>query len=223
MTTRFERVALVFLVTLLAFFYALMIRSHAAAYSAIMNGEWVLMENGTVVADDYKVAEADAESDWITICEPPTAAEPVEEVTKDTEIELNAYEQIAARTTDEEWELLRWIVALECCDEPFEGQIAVVETILNRVLSSKWTAPWGGDTIGAVLRGKNQYSTLKYVGSSKAWATPNQNTDDVIAECIRRGPCSVLPSIKYTYFDSKGGKNGIDHIKIGHHTFGRDK
>ena len=62
MITRFERAALVFLVTMLAFFYALMIRSHAAAYSAIMNGEWVLMENGTVVADDYKVAEADAEA-----------------------------------------------------------------------------------------------------------------------------------------------------------------
>ena len=223
MITRFERISLTFLVALLALFYTMTIRSYASAYSAIVNGEWVMMENGTVVADDYKVAEAEAEADFIEIVERPEEAAPeVAEVTNDTK-ELNPYEEIAARTTDEEWELLRWIVALECNDQPFEGQCAVVETIFNRVLSPKWTAPWGGDTIGAVLRGKGQYSTLKYVGSSKAWATPNQNTDDVIAETIRRGPASVLPSVKYTYFDSKGGKNGIDHIRIGGHTFGRDK
>ena len=222
MITRFERAVLVFLVTMLAFFYALMIRSHAAAYSAIMNGEWVLMENGTVVADDYKVAEADAESDWITICEPPTAAEPVEEVTKDTERELNAYEQIAARTTDEEWELLRWIVALEAGDQGLEGEMMVIESIFNRVLSPKWTEPWGGDTISAVLHGKHQYSTLKYVGSSKAWCTPGQLEDDAIAETIRRGP-SLLPSTKYVYFDSKGGVNGFDTIQYKGHYFSREK
>lgn len=222
MVTKFEKTALAFLTVLFGVFYAMTIHSFSASYSAIINGEWVMMENGTVVADDYKVAEADADADFIEIVEKPEEASPVEEIA-DTKEELNPYEEIAARTTDEEWELLRWVVALECNDQPFEGQCAVVETIFNRVLSPKWTEPWGGDTIGAVLRGKGQYSTLKYVGSSKAWATPNQNTDDVIAETIRRGPASVLPSVKYTYFDSKGGKNGIDHIRIGGHTFGRDK
>ena len=224
MITRFERVALVFVVMLLAVFYALTIKAHAAAYSAIVNGEWVMMENGTVVADDYKVAEAEAEAgaDYIEIVEKPEEAAPVvEEVANDTK-ELNAYEEIAARTTDEEWELLRWIVALEAGDQGLEGEMMVIESIFNRVLSPKWTAPWGGDTIGAVLHGKGQYSTLKYVGSSRAWCTPGQLEDDAIAETIRRGP-SLLPSTKYVFFDSKGGVNGYDTIRYKGHYFSREK
>ena len=229
MSTRFERIALTLLIAVLAVFYAATIRGFA--YSAIVNGEWVEMVNGTVVADDFQVAEADVGADFIDIVERPEGAVAADEdninteeiVKHEPEHEPNAYEIIAASMTDEERELLRWIVCLECCDEPYEGQIAVVETIFNRVLSPKWTAPWGGDTIGAVLHGRGQYATLKYVGSSRAWATPNEKTDDVISECIRRGPASVLPSTKYTYFDSKGGVNGTDHVRIGHHTFGRDK
>lgn len=222
MITRFERISLTFLVALLALFYTMTIRSYASAYSAIMNGEWVMMENGTVVADDYKVAEAEAEADFIEIVERPEEAAPeVTEVTNDTK-ELNPYEEIAARTTDEEWELLRWIVALEAGDQGLEGEMMVVESIFNRVLSPKWTAPWGGDTISAVLHGKHQYSTLKYVGSSKAWCTPGQLEDDAIAETIRRGP-SLLPSTKYVYFDSKGGVNGFDTIRYKGHYFSREK
>lgn len=222
MNTRFERVSLTFLVALLALFYAMTICSYASAYSAIVNGEWVMMENGTVVADDYKVAEAEAEADFIEIVERPEEAAPeAAEVTNDTK-ELNPYEEIAARTTDEEWELLRWIVALEAGDQGLEGEMMVVESIFNRVLSPKWTAPWGGDTISAVLHGKHQYSTLKYVGSSKAWCTPGQLEDDAIAETIRRGP-SLLPSTKYVYFDSKGGVNGFDTIRYKGHYFSREK
>ena len=228
MSTRFERIVLACLIVVLAVFYTATI--HSFAYSAIINGEWVEMRNGTVVADDYQAVEADIGADFIDIVERAEQAETVAEEDNintnkvtEPEHEPNAYEVIAASMTAEESELLRWVVCLECCDEPFEGQIAVVETIFNRVLSPKWTAPWGGNTVGAVLRGKGQYATIKYIGSSRAWATPNEKTDDVISECIRRGPASVLPSTKYTYFDSKGGVNGIDHIKIGHHTFGRDK
>lgn len=225
MVTKFEKTALAFLIVLFGVFYAMTIHSFSASYSAIINGEWVMMENGTVVADDYKVAEADADADFIEIVEKPEEASPVEEIadTKaDTKEELNPYEEIAARTTDEEWELLRWIVALEAGDQGLEGEMMVIESIFNRVLSPKWTAPWGGDTIDAVLHGKHQYSTLKYVGSSKAWCTPGQLEDDAIAETIRRGP-SLLPSTKYVYFDSKGGVNGFDTIRYKGHYFSREK
>ena len=224
MITRFEKTSLALLLGLAAVFYGATIRSFA--YSAIIDGEWVEMQNGTVVAADYQVAEADAGADWIEIVEKPETAEVVEAApslqTEDT-INTNPYEELAARTTDEEWELLRWIIALESGGESFRGQQAVCETIFNRVLSPKWTAPWGGNTIGEVLRGKHQFSTLKWVGSPKAWCTPSQITDDVIAETIRSGPATVLPSEKYVYFDSKGGVNGYGHTKIGRQTFGAER
>lgn len=209
MIARIEKVAIALLLAELLLFFGLTIRSFA--YDSIVNGERVEVFE----ADDYDLALEEAEAEFVDITESPDIAE--------VTVQLNPYEEIAARTTDEEWELLRWIVCLEANNQTFDQQCAVVETIFNRVLSPKWTAPWGGDTIGEVLRGKHQYSTLRYVGSSKAWATPNQTTDDVIAETIRRGPATVLPSTKYVYFDSRGGLNGINHIRLGAHTFGAEK
>lgn len=136
--------------------------------------------------------------------------EPMEEVVS------NPYQTIPI--SDTEYEELRWVIALESGANNFTDKKAVCETILNRVLSEK---NWGGSVSG-VIHMKHQFSTVKYIGSPKAWATPGEMEDDVISEVLRDG-CKVLPSYRYVYFDSKGGVNGKDHIKIkGGNTYGRE-
>lgn len=132
------------------------------------------------------------------------------------EIVENPYQTIPI--SDAEYEELRWILALEAQGEGLEGEIAVCEAIFNRVLS---TSNWGSGVHGVLSR-RGQFSTYKLIGSRKAWARPGELEDDAISECLRRGP-SILPSMKYVYFDSKGGVNGRNKIRIGRHTFGAEK
>ena len=61
----------------------------------------------------------------------------------------------------------------------------------------------------------------QYIGGGKAWAVPSEIEDDAISEVLRTGP-SVLPDMKYVYFDSLGGVNGSRKVKIGRHTFGAE-
>ena len=128
----------------------------------------------------------------------------------------NPYQTI--QISESEFEELRWVLALEAQGEGLEGEIACCEAIFNRVLSPN---NWGIGVHG-VLSKKGQFSTYKYIGSKKAWAKPGEMEDDAISECLRSG-CRILPSMKYVYFDSKGGVNGRKKVKIGHHTFGAEK
>ena len=140
----------------------------------------------------------------------------IETEANQTEMVENPYQTIPI--SDAEFEELRWTLALEAQGEGLTGEIAVCEAIFNRVLSQK---NWGGSVHG-VLSKKGQFSTYRLIGSRKAWAKPGELEDDAISECLRRGP-SVLPSMKYVYFDSKGGVNGRNKVKIGNHTFGAEK
>lgn len=138
-----------------------------------------------------------------------------ETASNNMEIVENPYQTISI--SDSEYEELRWILALEAQGEGLNGEIAVLETIFNRVLSQK---NWGGSVHG-VLSKRGQFSTYRLIGSSRAWAKPGELEDDAISECLRRGP-SILPDMKYVYFDT-GRKNGSRNIKIGHHWFGAEK
>lgn len=139
----------------------------------------------------------------------------LETASNNMEIVENPYQTISI--SDSEYEELRWILALEAQGEGLNGEIAVLETIFNRVLSQK---NWGGSVHG-VLSKRGQFSTYRLIGSSRAWAKPGELEDDAISECLRRGP-SILPDMKYVYFDT-GRKNGGRNIKIGHHWFGAEK
>ena len=127
----------------------------------------------------------------------------------------NPYQTI--QISESEFEELRWVLALEAQGEGLEGEIACCEVIFNRVLSGRW-----GIGVHGVLSKKGQFSTYKYIGSKKAWAKPGEMEDDAISECLRSG-CRILPNMKYVYFDSKGGVNGRNKVKIGHHTFGAER
>ena len=117
--------------------------------------------------------------------------------------------------SDEDADALRWVLCLE--EEGFEEECRICEAIFNRVLSEK---NWGS-TVGEVLSKKGQFSTYKYIGSSKAWDTPGEVEDDVISEVLRE-TSTRLPSLRYVYFDSKGGVNGKEHVRYGGTTYGRE-
>ena len=174
-----------------------------------------------IVNGEYIITEINTQDDAVEISEAP----PMEDVSSvldkvDAEFVDNPY--LTIPISDEEYEELRWVIALEAQGEVekygIEAEIAVCETIFNRVLSPK---DWGTGVHG-VLAKKGQFATYRYIGSRKAWCKPGQLEDDAISECLRQGP-KVLPSMKYVFFDSKGGVNGYQKVKLGHHTFGAEK
>lgn len=156
---------------------------------------------------DYEYAMSELNADFIEL---EQAEAPKEEPVTIKEEKLNPYQELAARTTDEEWRLLEQILALEANTEKLIGKRAVVEVIFNRCLSSKWSAPWGGNNIKDVIYARGQFSSVKYL--SHPYATPGQEESDAIAETIAAGP-SILPSVDYTYF-SRGKSNGSGFIKV---------
>lgn len=138
---------------------------------------------------------------------------PSEELPQD-EVVDNAY--LTIPISDDEARELRWVLALEAQGEGLRGEMACCEVILNRVLSPKWPG-----TVHGVLAQRGQFSTYKRIGSSRAWAVPGEMEDDAISEVLRTGP-SILPDMKYVYFDSLGGINGCRKVKLGGHTFGAE-
>lgn len=138
--------------------------------------------------------------------EPETTAAP--ETTEAQPIR-NVYQQIWDRSTDEEHDLVARILALEAQGEPYAGERAVVEVILNRVASPEWP-----DTIRGVLSQKGQFATWKYLG--KPYNVPEAEEYRVIEDTLAEGP-SILPD-NYVYF-ATSRVNGRGFIQIQHHYF----
>ena len=141
----------------------------------------------------------------------------VEEVTEalneepePTHIYSEAFNEMSA----EEYDLMARILALEAQTEPFEGQVAVVEVIMNRVIGDRYP-----DTIYDVLSQKGEFATWKYL--DHPYNTPNQEQYDAINYVIENGP-TILP-IDYLYFSTGKASFAKDFIKIEHHYFGRAK
>lgn len=147
-----------------------------------------------------------------------TEAPPINEVANTLDkVDSNPY--LTIPISESEFEELRWVLALEAQTTGFEGEIACCEVIFNRYLSKK--NDWGqSNGIHGVLSQKGQFSTYKYMNTSKAWTVPSQLEDDAISECLRRG-LSILPDMSYVYFDT-GKKNGKRNIKFGKHWFGAE-
>ena len=142
-------------------------------------------------------------SEALTITEPCPVDAP-----ESTETAPAVYEAITV--SEEEGKLLEAILWAEANNQCFEGQKAVIEVIFNRVLSDEWP-----DTITEVLSQKGQFATWKYRNKVK----PTEVQSDVISEVLRETE-TVLPSMEYVYFDTKG-VNGKKHIRIQDHVFGR--
>ncbi len=162
-----------------------------------------------IYTEEYMLKELNSGVTEVGIA--PGAGQCTTEETAETSTQINTNEYSSISMTEEEYELLRRIVAAEAQTQSLEGRKAVVEVIFNRVLSEKYPS-----SIYGVLSQKGQFATWKMRNAK--WVEPKY-ADKAIAEVLEQGR-TVLPSTKYVYFDTKG-RNGKAHIKIGAHYFGR--
>jgi len=158
----------------------------------------------------------------------PEAAEPVvEEVLEEETIQEPVVEEVIQPTptpkvykvvgrsieyiTQEEFDLLVSIVSAEARGEPFEGIVAVVDVILNRVDCS-----WYPDTITGVVTQKSQFSVY---GHGQYKTAPH--TEKVINAVLYALENKTIPQ-DVVYFRSKRyHKWGEPWKQIGNHYFSR--
>lgn len=112
--------------------------------------------------------------------------------------------------TDEDVETLARLVWLEARGEPFEGQVAVVEVVFNRVLSASFP-----DTVDAVVYQKNQFTPAPRIQATTAEQT---QYDAVWAAYEGENPITDQDVV---YF-STGPQNDRVFAKIGNHYFCRE-
>ena len=129
---------------------------------------------------------------------------------EEQEEEQNIYSSIVM--SEEEQDLIARIVAAESQDENFEGRMAVVEVIFNRVLSDEWP-----NTVKGVLSQRGQFSTWK--NRNDSWVISEFGAD-AVNEVILNGP-GVLPDTEYVYFSRKKQSYGRHYVRLGNHWFGK--
>ena len=116
--------------------------------------------------------------------------------------------------TEDEYEMLRRIVAAEAQTQNLEGRKAVVEVIFNRVLSKEYPS-----SVYGVLSQRGQFTSYKYRNAS--WVEPKY-ADAAIKAVLDQGR-TVLPDTGYVYFSRGKSKYGTAWIKIQDHWFGKAK
>lgn len=117
------------------------------------------------------------------------------------------YSELANQITEDERETLARLVYLEARGQSYLGQKAVVEVVLNRVLSDEFP-----NTIDDVIYQKNQFSPAKYIETT----TPNQLQYDVVDEVL----CEIYPVLNTNVlFFSTKQYNDLLYEQIGDHYF----
>lgn len=122
------------------------------------------------------------------------------------------YADIAATITEEERELLAKAVYLEAGNQSITGQRAVVEVILNRVMSESFP-----DTIEEVLYQPGQFATAPQLTS----AIPNEDQYRAVDLTLESSTPILEP---YVLFFATGLPDWqMKYEKIGAHYFGYQK
>lgn len=114
--------------------------------------------------------------------------------------------------SEEDFDLLRRIMALEGHTEGHEGLKGIAEVVFNRMRSDRFP-----NTLSEVIYQRGQFATVKYL--SNPYVLPGEAEDDAISEVLRETE-TTLPSTDYVFF-SRGKSNGKAFIKINHHWFSR--
>ena len=136
----------------------------------------------------------------------------LESVIEETTIETNPYEEILLNLTDYEKEIICKITFAEAGNQDEDGQRAVIEVILNRVLSDSFP-----NTVEGVLSQSGQFSTWKRRNHIKK--ENHEPILEIIDMILVEEP--VLPSVEYVFFaTSKHTKYATNYIKIQDHWFG---
>lgn len=120
-------------------------------------------------------------------------------------VEENPYANI--EITEDDINLLSALVFCEARGESLDGQKAVVEVVLNRVLDSDFK-----NTVYDVIYEKRQFSTA----SKLKGTTPNEENYEAVRYVVENGP--TIFSTNYVYF-SVGKSNGRNFTKLGNHWF----
>ena len=102
----------------------------------------------------------------------------------------------------EQQQLLAKIIWLEARGEPLEGQQAVAEVVLNRLVSGKF-----GDTLEAVIYGKGQFRTTPFLDKAEAWQAQYEAIDNALAGPYIL-PMNVMYFATYPENDQVWGKIG---------------
>ena len=121
---------------------------------------------------------------------------------------LSPYADLIDTLTDDEKYLIYQITFLEAGNQSMEGQRAVVEVILNRVLSDKYP-----DTIEGVLSQSGQFTTWSYSNSK----SHNEEQEEALQLVYEEEPVLTLDYLMFSRGKFSWGKN---YIKIGDHWFG---
>jgi len=165
----------------------------------------------TLLAEPIIVVEQ--EIDTINIIESTEYIEEEVIIEEETILnEVNPYIELIDSLTEYEKELLYKITFAEAGNQEAEGQRAVIEVILNRVLSDNFP-----NTVEGVLSQPHQFST---------WSKRNKikkENQDMIVEILELVYVEepILPSIEYVFFDGKKHtKYATNYIKIQDHWFG---
>ena len=121
---------------------------------------------------------------------------------------LSPYTDLIDTLTDDEKYLIYQITFLEAGNQSIEGQRAVVEVILNRVLSDKYP-----DTVEGVLSQSDQFTTWSYRNSK----SHNKEQEEALQLVYEEEPILTLDYLMFSRGKFSWGRN---YIKIGDHWFG---
>lgn len=133
----------------------------------------------------------------------------IEEVEEKEEIFVNNYQKIINNLSTEEKDLLCDITYLEANNQSYDGQRAVMEVILNRIINKNFP-----NTLSEVLSQKSQFSTWSTRNSVK----DNSKQKEILDLVYSEEP--ILPNEDYVYFSTSKQSYGNNYIEIDDHWFG---
>ena len=121
---------------------------------------------------------------------------------------LSPYAELINGLTDDEKYLIYQITFLEAGNQSMEGQRAVIEVILNRVLSDKYS-----NTVEGVLSQSGQFTTWSYRNSK----SHNEEQEEALQLVCENSPVLTLDYMMFSRGKFSWGRN---YVKIGDHWFG---
>ena len=116
---------------------------------------------------------------------------------------------VGVTLTMDEREMLARMVWVEARGEPFEGQQAVAEVVLNRLVASNFQ-----DSVESIIMAQGQFNSARFLDE----AEPNQTQYEAVERALK-GP--YVTPINTVYFAQQPALNGSVWGWIGGHCFSR--
>ena len=179
-------------------------------YTAMVDAE--TQKTIEVASAEEEVASEEASEPEVMSVGEPTTEEPVTEAPTTEEATTEA-SSVDPSQYDDAY-LLACLVSMEAGYEPYEGQLAVANVVLNRVKSGSW-----GSSISSVIYAPNQFpmatgSVMQGYLQNGPLSTAQQAADDALAGNNNIGSFMSFLNVNYIDTDSLS-----DYTVIGNHCF----